>query len=74
MAANYNTIFEALGNKYGKQNVILEQGVTYNEEGQYFEENAPEIDKAVKAAANVDVIVACIGENSYCETSLSSLS
>ncbi len=68
LAANYNTIFEALGNKYGKQNVILEQGVTYNEEGQYFEENAPEIDKAVKAAANVDVIVACIGENSYCET------
>lgn len=68
LAANYNTIFEALGNKYGKQNVILEQGVTYNEEGQYFEENAPEIDKAVRAAANVDVIVACIGENSYCET------
>ncbi|MBQ3770887.1 MAG: glycoside hydrolase family 3 C-terminal domain-containing protein, partial [Bacteroidaceae bacterium] len=68
LAANYNTIFEALGNKYGKQNVIFEQGVTYNEEGQYFEENAPEIDKAVKAAANVDVIVACIGENSYCET------
>lgn len=68
LAANYNTIFEALSNKYGKQNVILEQGVTYNEEGQYFEENAPEIDKAVKAAANVDVIVACIGENSYCET------
>ncbi len=68
LAANYNTIFEALGNKYGKQNVVLEQGVTYNEEGQYFEENAPEIDKAVKAAANVDVIVACIGENSYCET------
>lgn len=68
LAASYNTIFEALSNKYGKQNVILEQGVTYNEEGQYFEENAPEIDKAVKAAANVDVIVACIGENSYCET------
>ena len=68
LAASYNTIFEALGNKYGKQNVILEQGVTYNEEGQYFEENAPEIDKAVKAAANVNVIVACIGENSYCET------
>ena len=68
LAASYNTIFEALSNKYGKQNVVLEQGVTYNEEGQYFEENAPEIDKAVKAAANVDVIVACIGENSYCET------
>ena len=68
MAEKYNTIYEALCNKYGKENVVLEQGVTYNEKGQYFEENQPEIDKAVKAAADVDVIVACVGENSYCET------
>ena len=68
MAEKYNTIYEALCNKYGKGNVVLEQGVTYNEKGQYFEENQPEIDKAVKAAADVDVIVACVGENSYCET------
>ena len=26
------------------------------------------IDKAVSAAAGADVIIACIGENSYCET------
>ena len=47
---------------------MLEQGVTYNEQGQYWEENAPEFEKAVNAANSADVIVACIGENSYCET------
>lgn len=67
-AEKYNTIYEAICNKYGKENVILEQGVTYNEGGQYFDENKPEIDKAVAAAANADVIIACVGENSYCET------
>ena len=68
LAEPYNTIYEALCNKYGKENVILEQGVTYNENGQYYEENAPQIDRAVNAAQNADVIIACIGENSYCET------
>ena len=64
----YNTIYEAVCNKFGKKNVVLEQGVTYVAEGSYEQENAPEIEKAVKAARNVDVILACIGENSYCET------
>lgn len=67
-AGEYNTIYEALGNEFGKDNVLLEQGVTYVPEGNYYDENAPEIEKAVAAAGNVDVIVACIGENSYCET------
>lgn len=66
--AKYNTIYEALCNKYGKDNVTLEQGVTYKESGSYWEENAPEIDKAVSAAENADIIVACVGENSYTET------
>ena len=64
----YNTIYEAVCNKFGKRNVILEQGVTYVAEGSYEEENAPQIGKAVKAAAKADVILVCIGENSYCET------
>ena len=68
LSEKYNTIYEALCNKYGKQNIILEQGVTYNENGAYYDENKPEIDKAVNAAANADVIIACIGENSYTET------
>ena len=68
LSEKYNTIYEALCNKYGKENIILEQGVTYNENGAYYDENAPQIDKAVAAAAQADVIIACIGENSYTET------
>ncbi len=68
LAEKYNTIYEALCNKYGKDNVILEQGVTYNENGAYYEENEPQIDKAVAAAAQADIIIAAIGENSYTET------
>lgn len=67
-AGSYNTIYEALSNKFGVDNVKLEQGVTYKQEGAYYEENEPEIEKAVAAAKDVDVIIACIGENSYCET------
>jgi len=68
LAEKYNTIYEALCNKYGKENIILEQGVTYNEQGQYYEENEPQVDRAVSAARQADVIIACIGENSYTET------
>ena len=68
LSEKYNTIYEALCNKYGKDNIILEQGVTYNEDAAYYVENAPQIDKAVAAAANVDLIIAAIGENSYTET------
>ena len=63
-----NTIYEAICNKFGTDHVRLEQGVTYKPEGAYMEENEPEIEKAVAAARNVDIIIACIGENSYCET------
>lgn len=67
-AGKYNTIYESFCNEYGKENVVLNQGVTYNETGKYWEENEPQIQGAVDAAKNVDVIVACIGENSYTET------
>ena len=67
-AGKYNTIYEAFCNEYGKENVILNQGVTYNEKGKYWEENEPQIQGAVDATKDADVIVACIGENSYTET------
>ena len=67
-ATEYNTIYEALCNRFGQDKVVLEQGVTYVPEGGWHEENAPEIEKAVRAAQGVDVIIACIGENSYTET------
>ena len=68
LAEKYNTIYEALCNKYGQENIILEQGVTYNEDGAYYDENEPQIERAVEAADKADVIIACIGENSYTET------
>jgi beta-glucosidase len=68
LSEKYNTIYEALCNKYGKENIILEQGVTYNEDGAYYDENEPQIDKAVAAAVQADIIIAAIGENSYTET------
>lgn len=66
--ATYNTILEAFTNKFGAENIIYEAGVTYKEGGNWWEENQPEIEKAVAAASNADYIIACIGENSYCET------
>lgn len=69
-AQAYNTIYEALCNKYGQDNIIYEPGVSYatGKGALWWQENNPEIEKAVQAATNVDVIIACIGENSYCET------
>lgn len=67
-AEQYNTILEALQFKFGASNVVYEPGVTYKMDGQYYEENSPEIEKAVRAASGVDYIILCIGENSYCET------
>lgn len=67
-AQAYNTILEAFVQKAGADHVVYEAGVTYKEGGAYWEENEPEIQKAVDAAKNVDIIVACVGENSYCET------
>ena len=69
-AQAYNTIYEALCNKFGKENIIYEPGVTYApyKNDNWWEENTPEIKKSVEAARNADVIIACIGENSYCET------
>ena len=69
-AGAYNTIYEALCNKYGKENIIYEPGVTYApyKKDNWWEENQPESEKSVDAASRADVIIACIGENSYCET------
>ena len=65
----YNTIYEALSNQYGANNVVLEQGMDYVEQyGAWEHEQNVRIEKAVAAARGVDVIVACIGENSYTET------
>ena len=80
LSEKYNTIYEALSQKFGQENVTLQQVVTYNEDGQYFDEKVDgsqlTVDNAQlveggdlkAAAANCDVVIACIGENSYTET------
>ena len=80
LSEKYNTIYEALSQKFGKENVVLNQTVTYDENGQYYDEIVDASQLSVEqaqlvegstlktAAASCDVIVACIGENSYTET------
>ena len=71
-AEEYNTIYEALSNKYGAANVTLVQGVEYVAadavNSNWQQDTVVDIESAVAAARNADVVVACVGENSYCET------
>ena len=66
---DYKTIYKAISEKFGSENVVYEPGVEYDLNGNCESELAPQIEKAVEAAADVDYILACVGENSYAETS-----
>ena len=66
-AAGYNTILESLQNKIGKEHVLYEEGVSYNHEGKYWEEKDVDITAAVDAAQSAEIILLCLGENSYTE-------
>ena len=67
-AQEFNTVYEALQQKFGAANVTFAPGVSYKTDGAWWEEDEPNIGQAVEAASRADVIVACVGENSYCET------
>ena len=65
--APYNTIYEALKNEFGTVQYV--PGVEYVDDYNVWkEEKDINIEAAVRAARSADVIVACVGENSYCET------
>lgn len=65
----YNTICEAMANVFGADKVIFEAGMDYSPSyGQFEAVENVRIEKAVAAARGVDIIVACVGENSYTET------
>ena len=66
--AQANTIYEALANKFGESRVRYVPGVSYKPGGDWEAEDASGILLAAAAALVSDVIVCCIGENSYCET------
>ena len=67
-AGQYNTILEALQNKIGKEQVTYVPGVSYKMTGKYWEEYADKMEEAIAAAKNVDIVLLCLGENSYTET------
>ena len=63
----YNTILEAMQKRFPR--VTYVPAVEYdNAGGSWQSENASGIAKAVLAARAVDVVVCCVGENTYCET------
>ncbi|WP_234461951.1 glycoside hydrolase family 3 N-terminal domain-containing protein [Pedobacter segetis] len=67
-ASKYNTIYKALQNKVGVQNVDFIPGVSYKMDGKYFEEYEDQMDNAIAAAKDADAVILCLGENSYTET------
>jgi beta-glucosidase len=66
-ADRYNTILEALQKKAGTDAVKFAPGVSYKDDGKYWQEKDVNIEAAVQAAAGVDYVVVCVGENSYTE-------
>ncbi len=63
-----NTILKAMQNRFGKDNIIYVPTVEYDEAGTYDSEKTPDFAALTDAAARADVLMLCIGENSYCET------
>ncbi len=66
---SFNTVAAALSNEFGAANVKCVPAMSYSQAyGQYDAVVDVDINAAVAAARGCDVIVACIGENTYCET------
>ncbi len=66
-ATKYNTFYEAILQKSGSKNIKHIPGVSYIETGKYFEEKENKYNEAIIAARNVDVVILCLGENTYTE-------
>ncbi len=66
-AGEFNTIYEAIANNYGKNNVKYVSGVSYKENGSYYDMVEDNINLAVREARNSDYVFLCLGENTYTE-------
>lgn len=66
-ADQYLNILDAMQKKYGKENVSYIPGVSYTKETKWDTEHKDRFEEAIAAARDVDYIVLCLGENSYCE-------
>ncbi len=66
-ASQYHNLLDAIQLKFGKENVTYVPGVSYTNETKWDTEHKDRFEEAIAAAKNVDYIVLCLGENSYCE-------
>ena len=65
----FNTVYEALALKFGKEKVRFVPGIEfYQEKYKWQDEKNVNIPAVVSAARSADVVVVCVGENSYCES------
>lgn len=69
----YNTFYTALANKFGAENVEYSEMVRYDNNDFRIDFQVPELlnetgNSTADKIARADVIIACIGENSYTET------
>lgn len=70
---SYHTFYDALAEKFGKENVEFSEMVRYDDNNFNLDHQVPELliedgNRTADKIARADVIVACIGENSYTET------
>ncbi len=66
-AGEHNTIFEAMAQEFGRENVSYVAGVEYEKAIEYYKEKLVDFEKVVPAAQQSDVVILCLGENSYTE-------
>jgi beta-glucosidase len=65
---HYLTFQQALAERFGQQNVAFVEGVHWDERDFNLDRMADDWSRIPAAARNADLIVCCLGENSYCET------
>ena len=64
----YPTFQEAMKERFGEANVQYIQGIQWDERDFNLDHQATDWSLLTAAARRADVILACVGENSYCET------
>jgi len=65
---HYSTFQEALKEHFGADNVRYLQGVRWDSRNFDLDHRADDWNQLIQAAREADVVVSCVGENSYCET------
>ncbi|NLI64224.1 MAG: beta-glucosidase [Bacteroidales bacterium] len=66
-ATKYHTIYSAVKEVFGPENVQYIPGVSYKNITEYNSEYKDGFEEALEAAKKSDYILLCLGENSYCE-------